>query len=172
MSNALILPGANVYIEHANLLWNLHHYDIPIGPIPNPNGADGFNVWKLTNRVEGMTLDMDLEPPMNIVATSSSSGNLSLSGSVMLDPGIRINNVIAYNQNNTEGGTFYIVVCYNNPEEPSPENEAVSFKHSFSLPGIDVGSVLEVILFKEDPKTSRGTVTTVMHASHDMEQVK
>lgn len=59
---------------------------------------------------------------------------------------------------------FNVVVCHSDAGVP-PDEIDESYEINFSIPmdNLEGRTSLELFLFREDPKTSRGTVTTVQH---------
>jgi hypothetical protein len=167
------LPGNNVYVNNAKQLWP------PSSGTVNLNDRISVESWQLTEvaKENGMTLECDLASPVVDYAKAISAGSnpsnepakFNVSGSVMVDEGIKAEDLSLFIfQEVDHQDKIYAVVCYKNPE-PSSTNK-VSVPFTFSV-GLSIAADLKEVvtyLFKEDPKTSRGTVTTVQHSSPGM----
>ncbi|MFT6245875.1 MAG: hypothetical protein ACJA0U_000208 [Salibacteraceae bacterium] len=168
MSPDSTLPPVIVTGTHICQVWDISRVDAsPYGDKPG-NDPD----WLYNNEVIPPTLD----PPL--VLATLTNGFMVIQGQILIPSNQSVidslSAVVYTKENMDETEKLHVVACYINPEG-YPNDLLYDFKFSFEVPNEANSEKIknvELFLFKEDPKTSRGTVTTVIHASHDINQVK
>ena len=171
MSTPLILPEGYVCINNVTGLWNNKTGLYPSQEVSNSTVSYGLDDWKLTKKGRGhyprVTLEHTLESPsvLKAIIKPDDLANIYITGEVMVEQDCSNNEFefIVFKANDPKDKKVYMVVSYSYTRTSNLPKKNVAFDVKIPLCGAEKGTQLKVYLFKEDPKTSRGTVTTVIH---------
>jgi len=126
--------------------------------------------WQLST---GGTIEATLQAPL-VYAITEEDGSISVYSEIWIkQDAIPSLSIVLYHDENNSADTLSVVACYTDEGVPSTPLEK-SYAIQFSIPPGDAEEIanLEMYLFREDPVTSRGTVTTVQHQTSDENKLK
>lgn len=122
-----------------------------------PPGVEISSNFNSLNSVIGFTRPRPTEPLPPLVQASYENGTLEVSSVAFIDASQNIESITVYYDDSQKVPTFYLT--YN-----APETEASNFNGyqvNFTIELARQPELIETFVWDEDPRTSRGTYTTV-----------
>jgi hypothetical protein len=127
------------------------------GPIVQPPGVEISSEFKSLNSVIQFTRPRPTEPLPPLVQASFQDGILEVSSVAFIDASQKIGSISVYYDDSKDLPTFY--VTYTAPETEASEFMGYQVNFKIKLP--KKPEEIETFVWDEDPRTSRGTYTTV-----------
>lgn len=122
-----------------------------------PPGKKINSNFKSLNSVIGFTRARSNEPLQPLVQAYYENGQLQVSAVAFIDVAQDIQTIEVFYDNTQKQPTFYIT--YTAPETGA--SEFMAYQVNFTIELASKPEVIESFVWDEDPRTSRGTYTTV-----------
>jgi hypothetical protein len=127
------------------------------GPIIQPPGVEISSEFKSLNSVIQFTRPRPSEPLQPLVQASFQDGILEVSSVAFIDVNQKIDSISVYYDDSQKLPAFFLT--YTAPETKASEFMAYQVNFKIELPAKP--EEIETFVWDEDPRTSRGTYTTV-----------
>lgn len=127
------------------------------GPIVPPPGVEIPSEFKSLNSVISFTRPRPTEPLPPLVQAYYENGILEVSAVAFIDVNEKIESITVSYDDSQEMPTFY--VTYTAPETEA--SEFMGYQVNFTIELSSQPELIETFVWDEDPRTSRGTYTTV-----------
>ena len=127
------------------------------GPIATPPGVEISSDFKSLNSTIQFTRPRPTEPLPPLVEAYYENGVLEVSAVAFIDASQKIQIINVFYDETQVSPTFYITYT-------APETEAIEFmgyQVNFKIELANKPEIIETFVWDEDPRTSRGTYTTV-----------
>lgn len=124
-----------------------------------PPGKQIPSDFKSLNSIIEFTKPSSTKPLQPLVQASYENGTLQVSAVAFIDASQKIDTFSVFYDDSQEQPNFYL--AYTAPETEAAE--FMSYQINFSVEIQNKPEVIETFLCDEDPRTSRGTYTTVQY---------
>ncbi len=127
------------------------------GPIVPPPGVEISSDFKSLNSVIEFTRPRPTEPLPPLVQAYYENGVLEVSAVAFIDASQKIESISVFYDDSQDLPTFF--VTYTAPETEA--SEFMGYQVNFTIKLSNQPELIETFVWDEDPRTSRGTYTTV-----------